>query len=558
MNANEVSPTATVTYVASGTYSLVDPQYDASGNLVGTTTRSIPTYTRTVALTAPEQTIFNTEQTTRQTMATIAAAQASRLNTATSSGVSTAGLSTVTAAPTALTSTAFTAPDALDTTPPTVPTLPSAAAARALPSAPSSPTLPTALTAPTVTAGAITAPLMPTASGNITTTISTSVPTAPVIDGMLSDAGPVWDVVGSSDFAAAKDTVIDAVKARLEYQRGLDLTSTIARLVNQGILSGSEAYEHEMRIFNFRATDETTQAVLAGGQEQTRLLNLEVARAQFYNAAQQQRFTQHTLILEIANKAEIATFEWGATATRVANEFAMTAQKAILERYEFDLRADALETDLAIKVNDLGAQRSMQTWQMGVQAGEHNSTLLLRKLEADLNVATMSSKLALDAYQMDTNAAEQAAKFLQGTFAMGVDYDKQLNAARTQAFLNLLQHTQAGNSANLQAAQFAVALGDYQQQKRERELQELLVVRNQPLNEIGTLLRGSQLALPQFKQFTTQPIANTPIGEYIYKSAEMDQKNYETKVGQQAAMIGAIAGIAGSAASGYLGRPRAA
>ena len=544
MNANEIHPQGTVNYSNTGSYALSDPQYDDTGALTGTTVRTIPVYTRSVLYTTAEQGVYASELATRQQMATTALAQAGRINTNTATSVSTAGLTTVTASPAVITLTGHTAPGNFRDTELVAPAaMPSAAAAQALPSAPSSPTLPTSLATPSMPA-AIVAPNLPAAPAVVT--ITTSVPTAPVLEGMVPDAGPVWDVIGSSDFATAKQTVIDAVKARLEYQRGLDLTSTLARLTNSGILAGSEAYEAELRIFNFRATDETNQAVLAGGQEQSRLFQLEMARAQHYNGAQQQRFTQNTLIIEIGNRAEVQSFEWGATAARTANEFAMLSLQAEMQQKDAATNLLLKEFGADLQAAEFSRSLAVSTTDVTTRINEHNAGLLLKKLEADLSTTQMTSRLALEAYQMAQQTADQTAKFRGIDFAQQLKYDTEYNAAITQDFMNIVNYRKANNEYQIQQMQALIALGDYQRAQRERELQEQLTVRNQPINEVTTLMRGSHLALPQFKQYQAGTIANTPIGEYIYRSAELDWKKYDTEVKNQAAMIGAVGSIAGA------------
>jgi hypothetical protein len=118
------------------------------------------------------------------------------------------------------------------------------------------------------------------------------------------------------------------VRARLDFQRDLDREALITRLANQGIVAGSEAFNNTMRLFEFRSTDEQLQAILAGGQEQTRLFNLEKERASFYNAGQSQRFAQGQLILEVANRIAIQAFT---VAMQIADFINTTRERALQE-----------------------------------------------------------------------------------------------------------------------------------------------------------------------------------------------------------------------------------
>lgn len=60
---------------------------------------------------------------------------------------------------------------------------------------------------------------------------------------------------------------------------------------------------------------------------------------------------------------------------------------------------------------------------------------------------------------------------------------------------------------------------------RDRSIQELMAQRNAPINEISALLGQSQVSMPQFSPYQAGTIANTPVGDYVYKSADITQRN---------------------------------
>lgn len=79
-----------------------------------------------------------------------------------------------------------------------------------------------------------------------------------------------------------------------QYQQSeADMT---ARLANQGIMQGSEAYKREMDNFarnrDSAYADARDRAILAGGQEQSRLNDMGLSRAALNNTAQEQEFGQ--------------------------------------------------------------------------------------------------------------------------------------------------------------------------------------------------------------------------------------------------------------------------
>lgn len=81
------------------------------------------------------------------------------------------------------------------------------------------------------------------------------------------------------------------------------------------------------------------------------------------------------------------------------------------------------------------------------------------------------------------------------------------------------------------------------QANRQRSLQEMLALRNQPINEITALLSGSQVSLPQGQAYNAPTVGNTPIGDYMYNSAALQQQNYQQQMKQREAMMGGIMGL---------------
>lgn len=234
---------------------------------------------------------------------------------------------------------------------------------------------------------------------------SAEVPAAPTLTETISQPRAIATTVGTADTSADRDAVTQAVLARLEYQIGLDRTNLDAKLQNSGIFPGSEAYDNEMRILDFRSTDAGTQAILAGGQEQTRQFQIQYQQAKYTLEASEVDFRQRMLVVDFENRT------------------------------------------------------------------------------------------------------------------------------------------------NLQRFQVLMQVSDFINTFRERALQETLAARNQPLNEMTSMLRGGQLQIPSFTGFRAGQVADTPLGQYVYQSAAIDQQNYQMRVQQQNAMISGIAQIAGGIAA---------
>jgi Chaperone of endosialidase len=126
---------------------------------------------------------------------------------------------------------------------------------------------------------------------------------------------------GNGSFSEDRKRVEDAIMARqnpeLERQRaGLE-----QRLADQGITAGSEAYNNAMDGYGRQVNDARTQAILSGGDEQSRMFGLASnafnnnlqAQEQAFNqgmAGRQQGFNENTATTDSynSNRANQATF----------------------------------------------------------------------------------------------------------------------------------------------------------------------------------------------------------------------------------------------------------
>lgn len=228
-NVNEVSPEATVTYTQPATYSLIIPQYNPTTGLqVGTTTRSLPITTRTVAYQTQPQRIFEKGLDAKETTADLLTTQLTQINSQMSQTFNTVGL-------------------------------------RVRGDVPATPTL------------------------NPTITAATAVTTALTLGDLVTHVA----------------TTRDAIYARLLYDNTVERDATTVRLANKGIPPGTEAYRRAMTPLDRQLVDARNQAYLSAAQEQTRIVQLEVVKAQFANEAQQQQFQQSILIIDFANNVNL-------------------------------------------------------------------------------------------------------------------------------------------------------------------------------------------------------------------------------------------------------------
>lgn len=133
-----------------------------------------------------------------------------------------------------------------------------------------------------------------------------------IVRGFGNTADDIQRSVGPNDFSADGRRVADAVygqaTSRLDPQFSQMQDDMTARLANQGIAVGSDAYKRDQGNFDRARTDAygdaNFRAIQAGGAEQSRLFGLDMAQGQFANQASGQIFGQNQGAAQFGNQAQ--------------------------------------------------------------------------------------------------------------------------------------------------------------------------------------------------------------------------------------------------------------
>lgn len=156
-----------------------------------------------------------------------------------------------------------------------------------------------------------------------------------------------------------------------------------------------------------------------------------------------------------------------------------------------------------------------------------------RQQYVDALNARLEPQLARDRAALETRLANQGIMPGSEAFREAIALsDRGRNDARTQAIL------QGGTFAQQEYSMGTDA--------RARALQERLTTRNQPINEIGALMSGGQVTMPQFSAFQGGNIAGTDIAGITQQNYANQMAAYRAQLEQQNAMMGGIAGMGGA------------
>lgn len=115
---------------------------------------------------------------------------------------------------------------------------------------------------------------------------------------------PMTQLNGGQGYEQSRQSIVDALMAR--NQPGLQQARQAkeTQLLNSGIERGTDAWNREQDNLSRGENDARMAAVLAGGQEQSRLAGLDQNAAQFANQAQGQQFTQQMSLDNLVNALE--------------------------------------------------------------------------------------------------------------------------------------------------------------------------------------------------------------------------------------------------------------
>lgn len=125
-----------------------------------------------------------------------------------------------------------------------------------------------------------------------------------------------------------------------------------------------------------------------------------------------------------------------------------------------------------------------------------------------------------------------------------------LNAGTEQSRLADLERNTVGFNNNNETRRVADSMTG-----RQQGIQELLTLRNQPINEISALMSGSQVSMPQFVNTPQTNLAGTDYQGAVYQTYQGQMDAYKQKVASQNAMMGGLFGMAGTLGGAYLRGP---
>lgn len=330
--------------------------------------------------------------------------------------------------------------------------------------------------------------------------------------------------VGADDFGDDRQRVEEALMARmqpyLDRRRDAERTS----LVNQGFSdTGSEGYVSAMDNVNRQENDAMLAAIAQAGQEQSRLFGMDVAAGQFANQAAGQDYAQ---------TAGRAAFD---NANIDANLNARLAQmgannQAVAQRYA----QNAGQAQFANQAQQQGFAQSL--------AGANLDNANIDANFANQMAAADFERLSQGQQYSQALARQQAINAAQGqAFQQDATRAAFDNANQDTYYQQLMAQQAANNAAQGQRfGQEVARVNDVRARAaavnatRQQALQERLLQRQTPINELSAFLSQGQLTMPQFANTPQASIAAPNFQDAAYASynAQASQAAQEQQANQ--------------------------
>ncbi len=293
------------------------------------------------------------------------------------------------------------------------------------------------------------------------------------------------------------------------------------RLVNQGLQPGTEAYN---RAYNLYQTDRNRQyanardqATIAGNDIAQQIYGRKLSSGTFANQAQQQQYAQMMADLQASNAAQQQQFGQGLQQGQFANQ--------------------AQQQQYAQSLADLQAANQAQQQQFGqnLQQGQFANTVQQTAYEQALrDLAAKNQTIAQD-YSQKMGLAELNNQAQQQGYSQALSSGAFNNQAQQQAYAQQLANANLNNTASNQI------------------LEQLMALRQQPLNEFNALRTGANPNLPTLNNSPqVQMGPNVDYGQLVQNQYNSQLSNYNRQSqvqGQAMSMFGNMLG-GGSPAGG--------
>jgi hypothetical protein len=194
----------------------------------------------------------------------------------------------------------------------------------------------------------------------------------------------------------------------------------------------------------------------------------------------------------------------------------------------------ALKTPLDYDIRVARSARINELGDKGIFAGSVAYERAMREFDIKGNDMELKTLLEARGEQTRMLAAEQMVATFHNT-AEGAKFEMATMFVSSKMKIQLQAY-----QAMVSATEFAITI-------RRDALQEQMSIRSLDVNELSSMIHGGQVQVPQFQPFQHGTIDKTPVAESVYRSAAIEQQNYQSKLSQHNQMMGGMMSLLGNA-----------
>jgi len=226
--------------------------------------------------------------------------------------------------------------------------------------------------------------------------------------------------------------------------------------------------------------------------------------------------------------------------------------------------------------SDRGRVEEALYGRLNPQLSRERSNIEQRLQDQGIRYGSTAYKAAMDDYNRQANdlrlgVTAQAGQEQQRMMDMAAQKAGFENAAQQQQYQELLQSGTFANAAQRDTFQQQAARGEFanaglaqqlaqqqtafnaQNMARNQYMNEQYALRNQPINEISSLLSGSQINNPNFVNTPNNQIPTTDVAGLINTRFSQDMDIYKQESANYNAQMGGLFGLAGGLLKGGMG-----
>jgi len=364
-------------------------------------------------------------------------------------------------------------------------------------------------------------------------------------------------------------TAQNAIMSRLDPQIKRQRAGVENQLAQQGLVRGGEAYGAAINEQQQQENDLRTQAALQG-------INLDMA-------ARQQGFGERQTMADFANQAKQNQFGMGVTGAGLRNQavgqnlgqgLSINQAQNANQGQDFQQRLAAgafgregqqLAFSMGQSQQEAANRASGQNFAQAQAAAQSRNQAIGQNFGLGQAAAQSRNQAIGQNFQLGQGAsqAQNAAmaqnfnQALQGqgayntaaaqAFGQNMDVQNARNAALATNQNTAMQQQQAQNAAYAQRFNQNTGAAQFNNAARQAQLQEQIALRNQPLNEISTLMGGGQIQMPQFQAYSGSTVNAAPTFQGAQLTGQAAQNQYNQQVAAQNANAQGLYSLAGSA-----------